>query len=63
MPNEIKSFDGREALDEFLKAALPRANFVTRTSDSLRRRKSYQVMILLNIITAQFELSNEYAFQ
>ena len=33
MPNEIKSFDGREALDEFLKAALPRANFVTRTSD------------------------------
>ena len=28
MPNEIKSFDGREALDEFLKAALPRANFV-----------------------------------
>ena len=33
MPNEIKSFDGREALDELLKAALPRANFVTRTSD------------------------------
>ena len=51
MPNEIKSFDGREALDEFLKAALPRANFVTRTSDKQRRRKSYQVMIL-NIITA-----------
>ena len=50
MPNEMKSFDGREALDEFLKAALPRANFVTRTSDK-QRRKSYQVMIL-NIITA-----------
>ena len=32
MPNEIKSFDGREALEEFLKAALPRANFVTRTT-------------------------------
>ena len=25
MPNEIKSFDGREALDEFLNAVLPRA--------------------------------------
>ena len=33
MPNEIKNFDRREALDEFLKAALPRANFVTSTSD------------------------------
>eukprot|EP00117_Sycon_ciliatum_P000789 scpid110681/ scgid6715/ len=33
MANEVRILDGAEELEDFLKVALPRANFVTRTTE------------------------------